>query len=122
MTAPKHSHSVTPYSVKAAALSAALLCSLAIPSVTTSALAGGVPQMSAENSANSTATAPKPDREKKIYTNDDVEALARNGDTTVGDAAGIPIAPDTDTAVMKTSRARPALIPQVATAERLAPA
>src|ERR1700693_2255701 len=121
MTAPQHSHSVTPYSVKGAALSAALLCSLAIPSVTTSALAGGVPQMSAENSANSNATAPKPDREKKIYTNDDVEALARKGATPVGDAPGTPTAPDTDTAVMKTSRARPALIPQVATAERLAP-
>jgi|HubBroStandDraft_6_1064221.scaffolds.fasta_scaffold87857_2 hypothetical protein len=121
MTAPKPSHSVTLHSLKGAALSAALLCSLAIPSLTTSALARGVPQMSTDNSSNSNATAPKPDREKKIYTNDDVEALARNGATTVGDTAGIPIAPDTDTAVMKTSRARLALIPQVATAERLAP-
>jgi DNA repair exonuclease SbcCD ATPase subunit len=77
--------------------------------------------MSADNSSNSNATAPKPDREKKIYTNDDVEALARNGATTVGNAAGIPIAPDTDTAVVKTSTARLAFIPQVATAERLAP-
>src|SRR5580700_1358482 len=121
MTAPKPSHSVTLHSLKGAALSAALLCSLAIPSLTTSALARGVPQMSTDNSSNSNATARKPDREKKIYTNDDVEALARNGATTVGDTAGIPIAPDTDTAVMKTSRARLALIPQVATAERLAP-
>jgi len=121
MTAPKPSHSVTPYSLKGAALSAALLCSLAIPSLTTSALARGVPQMSADNSSNSKATAPKPDREKKTYTNDDVEALARNGATTVGDATGIPVAPDADTAVRETSRVRPALIPLVATAERLAP-
>jgi hypothetical protein len=121
MTAPKPSPSVTPHSLNSAALSAVLLCSLAIPGLATSALARGVPQMSADNSSNSNATAPKPDREKKIYTNDDVEALARNGATTVGNAGGIPVAPDTDSAVMKTSPTRLALIAQVGTTERLAP-
>lgn len=121
MTAPKPSPSVTPHSVKSAALSAVLLCSLAIPGLATSALARGVPQMSADNSSNSKATAAKPDREKKIYTNDDLQALARNGATTVGNAGGVPIAPDTDTAARKTSPTRPALIVQVGTTERLAP-
>ncbi len=116
MTAPKPSHSVT-----RVALSAALLCSLAFPSLATSALARGVPQMSADNSASSGATTPKLDREKKIYTNDDVEALARNGVTTVGNTAGIPIAPDTDSSMLNPSPARPALIAPVATADRLAP-
>jgi hypothetical protein len=111
MTAPKPSPSV-----KGVALWAALICSL-----TTSTLARGVPQMSADNSSNSNATAPKPDREKKIYTNDDVETLARNGATTVGNAAAIPVTSDTDTAVRKTSPTRPAFIRQIATAERLAP-
>jgi hypothetical protein len=121
MTAPKPSHSVTCYLVKTVALSATLLCSLAIPSLATSAFARGIPQMSTDNSANSGATAPKRDREKKIYTNDDVEALARNGATTVGNAGGIPIAPDTDSSVMRTSATRPALLTQLAASERLAP-
>jgi hypothetical protein len=121
MTAPKPSASFTPHSAGSAALLAVLLGSLAIPALATSAHARGVPQMWADNSSNSRATAPKPDREKKIYTNDDVEALARNGATTVGNAAGIPIVPDRDTAVMQTSPTRPALIAQAGTSERVAP-
>ncbi|HXN20127.1 MAG TPA: hypothetical protein VN875_17445 [Candidatus Binatus sp.] len=121
MTAPKPSPSFTPHWAGSAALLAVLLGSLAIPGLATSAHARGVPQMWADNSSNSSASAPKPDREKKIYTNDDVEALARNGATTVGNAGGMPIVPDTDTAVMKTSPTRPALIAQVGTIERVAP-
>jgi hypothetical protein len=120
MTAPKPPRSLTPYLVKGIALSAAMLCSLAIPAVAKSAFARGIPQMSSDNSANSRATAPKPDREKKIYTNDDIEALARNGATTVGNA-GIPIAPNTDSSALRTSPARPALVAQLAATEHLAP-
>jgi hypothetical protein len=77
--------------------------------------------MLADNSSSSSGTTPKPDREKKIYTNDDVEALARNGATTVGNAGGIPIAPDTDSSALRTSPTRPVLITQLAATERLAP-
>jgi hypothetical protein len=120
MTPPKPSRLVTLHSIKGVALSAALLCGFAIPSLAPSACARGM-QMSSDDLSNSRTAAPKPDREKKIYTNDDVEALARNGVTTVGNAGGIPIAPDTDSSIVRTSATRPALIPQVATAERLAP-
>jgi len=120
MTAPTPSHAVTFHSVKSAALSTALLCGLAIPGLATPALARGV-QMSSDNLSNSSSTAPKPDREKKIYTNDDVEALARNGATTVGNATGIPIAPDTDSSIANSSATRAILIARSATAERLAP-
>jgi hypothetical protein len=121
MTPPKRFQSATSHPVTGAALSAALLCGLAIPGLVTSAFARGIPQMSSDNLANSSAAAPKPDRGKKIYTNDDLEALARNGVTTVGNAGGIPIAPDADSSIVRTSATRPALIAQVATAERLAP-
>lgn len=115
MTAP------TPFrSISRVTLSAALLCGLAIPGLATSAFARGM-QMSADNSANSNATAPKPDREKKIYTNDDVEALARNGATTVGSAGGFTTAPDTNSSALRTSPARPVVITQLAATERLAP-
>jgi hypothetical protein len=119
MTAPT-SHTVIPHSVKGVALSAALLCGFAIPSLAPSAAARGM-QMSSDNSSSSSATSPKPDRERKIYTNDDVEALARNGATTVGNAAGIPIAPNTGSAALRTSPTRPVIITQLAAAERLAP-
>jgi hypothetical protein len=115
MIPPKHSHSV-----KSVTLSAAVLCGLAIPALATSVLARGIPQMSTDNLANSSMAAPKPDREKKIYTNDDVEALARNGVTTVGNAA-VPVAPNANSSVVRTSPARPALITQLPATERLAP-
>lgn len=73
--------------------SAGLICALAIP-----ALAGdgtGKPaDVNSPNARNATPATPlKPDREKKIYTNDDLDALARNfGASNVGNAspAGVP--------------------------------
>src|SRR5580704_15217169 len=70
-------------------LSGSLLCALGVP-----AFAGdgtGKPADAAVPNANAAnprpATSPKPDREKKIYTNEDVEALARNyGASNVGNA------------------------------------
>ena len=78
--------------------SAALLCALAIPGAASSAFANTVTQATDDTSAtaakptnvvdaaNATSSRPKPDREKKIYTNDDVAAVARNGATSVGNA------------------------------------
>ena len=70
-------------------LSGSLLCALGVP-----AFAGDGTGKTADasspnaNAATPTrATSPKPDREKKIYTNEDVEALARNyGASNVGNA------------------------------------
>ena len=70
-------------------LSGSLLWALGVP-----AFAGdgtGKPADAAAPNANAAnprpATSPKPDREKKIYTNEDVEALARNyGASNVGNA------------------------------------
>jgi hypothetical protein len=70
-------------------LSGSLICALAVP-----AFAGdgtGKPADASSpnaNAANPTpATSSKPDREKKIYTNEDVDALARNyGASNVGNA------------------------------------
>src|ERR1700679_301040 len=75
-------------------LSAGLLCALAMPAFADD----GTAKSAAANSDGTSATAaapvastpakPKPDREKKIYTNEDVEALARNyGLSIVGNAA-----------------------------------
>ncbi len=78
--------------------SASFLCALAVPAFAgdgTGKDAGASPPSTANsNAANAkSATAPRPDREKKIYTNDDVEALARNvGASTVGNATP-PTAP-----------------------------
>jgi hypothetical protein len=78
--------------------SAALLCALAIPRAASSAFANTVTQATDDNSAsapkssnvvaaaNASSSRPKPDRDKKIYTNDDVAAVARNGATSVGNA------------------------------------
>jgi hypothetical protein len=65
-------------------LSAGLLCALSIP-----AFAGdGAAKTAAANSPDGNSTPPKPAREKKIYTNEDVETLARNyGASSVGNAA-----------------------------------
>jgi hypothetical protein len=64
-------------------LSASLICALSIP-----AFAGdGAAKSAAANSPVANSAQPKPDREKKIYTNEDVEALARNyGASTVGNS------------------------------------
>jgi hypothetical protein len=82
--------------------STALLCALAIPCAGSSAFANTVAQSTDDNSAsaakpsnvvaaaNAASSRPKPDREKKIYTNDDVAAVARNGATSVGDAFPAP--------------------------------
>jgi hypothetical protein len=78
--------------------SAAMLCALTIPCAASSAFANTVTQSTDDNSAsaakpanvvaaaNAASSRPKPDRERKIYTNDDVAAVARNGATTVGNA------------------------------------
>jgi hypothetical protein len=65
-------------------LSAGLLCALSIP-----AFAGdGAAKTAAANSPDGNSAPPKPAREKKIYTNEDVETLARNyGASSVGNAA-----------------------------------
>jgi hypothetical protein len=65
-------------------LSAGFLCALSIP-----AFAGdGAAQTVAASSPDDSSAKPKPAREKKIYTNEDVETLARNnGASTVGNAA-----------------------------------
>ena len=65
-------------------LSAGLLCALSIP-----AFAGdGAAKAAAANSPDGNSAQPKPAREKKIYTNEDVETLARNyGASSVGNAA-----------------------------------
>ena len=70
-------------------LSACLLCALAVPAFADD---GAAKSDGANASTAVTATIasakPKPDREKKIYTNEDVEALAHNyGLSTVGNAA-----------------------------------
>jgi hypothetical protein len=82
--------------------SAALLCALVIPFGASSAFANTVTQATDDTSAtaakpsnvvdaaNATSSRPKPDREKKIYTNDDVAAVARNGATSVGNAFPAP--------------------------------
>src|ERR1700722_9703076 len=78
--------------------SAALLCALTIPCAPSSAFANTIAQASDDNSAtaakpsnvvdaaNATSSRPKPDRDRKVYTNDDVAAVARNGATSVGNA------------------------------------
>lgn len=65
-------------------LSAGFLCALSIP-----AFAGdGAAKAAAANSPDGNSAQPKPAREKKIYTNEDVETLARNyGASSVGNAA-----------------------------------
>lgn len=80
-------------------LSACLLCALAAPAFADDGTAkSGTAKPDGANAATAapttavpataTAAKPKPDREKKIYTNEDVEALARNyGLSTVGNAA-----------------------------------
>jgi hypothetical protein len=85
--------------------STALLCALAILCAASSAFANTVTQSTDDNfasaakpsnvvaAANAASSRPKPDREKKIYTNDDVAAVARNGTSSVGNAA-----PDNDLA------------------------
>jgi len=82
--------------------SAALLCALMIPSAPSSAFANTVTQSTDDTSAsaaqpsnvvdaaNATSSRAKPDREKKIYTNDDVAAVARNGASSVGNAFPAP--------------------------------
>ena len=82
--------------------SAALLCALTVPCAASSAFANTVTQSTDDNSAsaakpanvvaaaNAAPSRPKPDREKKIYTNDDVAAVARNGATSVGNAFPAP--------------------------------
>lgn len=79
-------------------ISAALLCALAIPCAPASAFANSITQATDDNSAtaakpsnvvdaaNATSSRPKPDRDRKVYTNDDVAAVARNGATSVGNA------------------------------------
>jgi hypothetical protein len=79
-------------------LSAALLCALTIPCAPSSAFANTIAQATDDNSAtaakssnvvdaaNATSSRPKPDRDRKVYTNDDVAAVARNGATSVGNA------------------------------------
>jgi hypothetical protein len=78
--------------------SAALLCALTIPCAPSSAFANTITQATNDNSAtaakpsnvveaaNATSSRPKPDRDRKVYTNDDVAAVARNGATSVGNA------------------------------------
>jgi hypothetical protein len=83
------------FSASRVLLSASLICALSIPAFAGDGAgksAGTTPPAAATN-ANSAP--PKPDREKKIYTNEDVEALARNyGASTVGNsAANNPFAP-----------------------------
>ena len=80
-------------------ISAALLCALTIPCAASSAFANTITQSTDDNSAataaksstvidaaNATSSRPKPDRDRKVYTNDDVAAVARNGATSVGNA------------------------------------
>jgi len=78
-------------------LSTALLCALTIPCAASSAFANTFTQATDDNSAaaksssvvdaaNATSSRPKPDRDRKVYTNDDVAAVARNGATSVGNA------------------------------------
>jgi hypothetical protein len=76
-------------------LSAGLLCALAGPAFADDGAAksaanstDGANATTAAPATTATSAKPKPDREKKIYTNEDVEALARNyGLSTVGNAA-----------------------------------
>jgi hypothetical protein len=70
-------------------LSASLICALSFPTFAddgTDKPAGTTPPVATPAAAtNANSAPPKPDREKKIYTNEDVEALARNyGASTVG--------------------------------------
>jgi hypothetical protein len=92
--------------------SAALLCALAIPCAASSASANTVTQSTGDESAsaakpsnvvaaaNAASSRPKPDRQKKIYTNDDVAAVARNGATSVGNAFPAPDNPPASGAVL----------------------
>jgi len=78
--------------------SAALLCALTIAGAPSSAFANAITQSTDETSAsaakssnvvavaNATSSRPKPDRDRKVYTNDDVAAVARNGASSVGNA------------------------------------
>jgi hypothetical protein len=70
-------------------LSASLICALSLPAFAgdgTGKSDGAAPPSATAAKTNSAQ--PKPDREKKIYTNEDVEALARNyGASTVGNTA-----------------------------------
>jgi hypothetical protein len=70
-------------------LSASLICALSIPALAgdgTGKSDGAAPPSA--TAAKSNSAQPKPDREKKIYTNEDVEALARSyGASTVGNSA-----------------------------------
>jgi hypothetical protein len=81
-------------------LSASLICALSIPAFagdgtgkSDGATSAATPP--AASAANAKSASPKPDREKKIYTNEDVEALAGNyGVSTVGTSAlNNPFAP-----------------------------
>ena len=94
----KHRASYRVCSADRLVFSAALLCALTIPCAASSAFANTVTQATDDNSAsaaklanvvaaaNAASSRPKPDRERKIYTNDDVAAVARNGATSVGNA------------------------------------
>jgi hypothetical protein len=79
-------------------LSASLICALSIPAFAgdgTGKSAGATPPDAtpAATATNANSAPPKPDREKKIYANEDVEALARNhGVSTVGNSAAILVA------------------------------
>jgi hypothetical protein len=89
-------------SVDRLVFSAALLCALAIPCAPSSAFANTIAQSTDDNSAssakssnivdaaNATSSRPKPDRDRKVYTNDDVTAVARNGASSVGNAFPAP--------------------------------
>jgi len=76
-------------------LSASLICALSTPAFAGDGAAKSAPATPpAAPTTNVNSAEPKPDREKKIYTNEDVEALARNyGASTVGNSAANQLAP-----------------------------
>jgi chemotaxis protein histidine kinase CheA len=98
----KHRASNRYCSVDRLLFSAALLSALTITCAASSAFANTITQSTDDDSAtaakssnvvdaaNATSSRPKPDRDRKVYTNDDVAAVARNGATSVGNAFPAP--------------------------------
>jgi len=121
-------------SIERLIFSAALLCALTIPCAASSTFADSIAQVTDDNAAssakssnvidaaNATSSRPKPDREKKIYTNDDVAAVARNGATSVGNAFPADNAnPSAAGAVLVPGQRIPIAQPRVTVALPLAP-
>lgn len=97
--------------------SVTLLCALALPALAASTSAHGAAIALQGATANTASAQPKPAREKKVFTNDDVESLRKNyGSSTVGEAS-----PDDSSAPADQPAATEIIVPRSAAAAQLPP-